>query len=179
MEVLARLWIKMAAFYGKLFINRYGEADDTGMWNEALNDLSEREIEYGFSLIVKGKTDGEYDKFPPNPAQFRKLCLTNTGKSIPGVGSAFNEAATNASALMNQWSHPFIKVAAEKVGMDKLDKLPVHISYPLFVTEFERVCKQARLTHIPTRTIRIDRAEKQVDSYAATKHLAPLLRSLK
>ncbi len=179
MDTLARLWVKLTAFYGKLFTNRFGQADDTGIWFEALNNLSEREIDYAVSLIIKGQTNGEYDKFPPNPAQFRQLCLTDKTHNLPNVGYAFDEANRNLSSGINKWSHPFIKLAAQRVGRLKFQQLQTHLVYREFISEYESVCKQARLSHIPTKTIRLDDSKACVDSLAATKHLTPLLRSIR
>lgn len=67
------LWKRMLANFGSQWTREYGEADgDTAeIWCEALGGLTGEQLARG----VKSCRDwGE--KFPPNLAQFSKLCLT-------------------------------------------------------------------------------------------------------
>lgn len=42
-------------------------------WQDCLTDVHEAQVSHGLRLIKLGKT--EFNKFPPNPVEFRALCL--------------------------------------------------------------------------------------------------------
>lgn len=61
-----------------------GEGEETTtqlkVWRLAISGLNRKQCMAALKLIVEGKT--EFQKFPPNPQEFRDLCL-NMGEQDP------------------------------------------------------------------------------------------------
>jgi hypothetical protein len=90
---IATLWLQLTDIYGMRFINLYGEKD-SGVWFQALRDLTEEEIERGLHAMFR---DERFETWPPNCTQFRHLCLKRN--KLPSVHKAFNEARHNLNFL--------------------------------------------------------------------------------
>lgn len=80
--VSIRLWQRMGEMFGAVFFNQYGATDENGRqtWKEGLAGYSEAQIARG----VKNCLDWNKD-FPPNLAQFAKLCLQLRAEEKPNV----------------------------------------------------------------------------------------------
>lgn len=71
---IASLWLSLVGLYSHLFINKYG-MEDSGVWLETLKDLTPRALDNGIETLRSGGAGDAFCEYPPNPMQFRKLCL--------------------------------------------------------------------------------------------------------
>lgn len=69
------LWKHMLARFGSTWTREYGEADGEAaeIWCEALGGLTGEQLKHGVDACKEWT-----ERFPPNLAQFSKLCLTTT-----------------------------------------------------------------------------------------------------
>ena len=113
-SLISDLWQKLSALYGSAFTKPQGlEVDPTGVWSLTLSSLSGDDIDYGFKKLVLAE---QFDVFPPNPKQFRALCLSRRNKkALPSVGEAFNEAK-NYFRCGTRINHKAILFCALKIG---------------------------------------------------------------
>ena len=81
------LWKQMLAIFGTAWTREYGEAggNTSEIWADSLGGLTGEQIKRGVESCKEWA-----DKFPPNLAQFSKLCLT-TNENTPEV-KAYLEA---------------------------------------------------------------------------------------
>ena len=107
---IAKLFDRFEAFYGDLWVTRYGGSDLAKVrriWGEELADLSGEEIALGVKACRGAK-------FPPTLPEFRQLCR-------PPID--FEQAYAEAVEQMrlredgkDRWSHPSVFWAAVTIG---------------------------------------------------------------
>lgn len=61
----------MSANYCEAFTKKYG-ADDSGIWQTMLIDLTEKELQNGMDKWREGIS--QFAEFPPSPLQFKLIC---------------------------------------------------------------------------------------------------------
>lgn len=109
----------MTSAFGFKFVKSFGERD-TGVWFEALKDLSKRELAYGFRKTLRDTSDVDSrgkGAWPPNVKEFRAHCkswLSDLG--IPSVHTAFREYASAVYCTHPVFSHAIVGVLAERMG---------------------------------------------------------------
>ena len=93
---IASLWISLTSLYSNLFLSKFG-AEDTGTWFECLKDLTPRAIDNGIETLRCGGANGKYAQFPPNPVEFRMLCLAYYANlHLPSEAIAYEEITGRA-----------------------------------------------------------------------------------
>lgn len=143
-SLIATLWLQLTDIYGPLFVNRFGEKD-SGVWYQALSDLSEIEIQAGLEAMIR---DARFETWPPNCTQFRRLCINGLGdKGLPSVHKAFIEARQNLNLSNPGWSHPAIKFTVKYVGLAIMNSGRTDIAFEAFKTGYQKVCERIRRGH--------------------------------
>jgi hypothetical protein len=108
------LFKEMTEYFGFKFSGGYGSVP-TDAWINVLDGLSFESVQNGIS-----RTCREYERgdFPPNPLDFRLLCMpTNEDLGLPSDDDAFNQAVGNASE-----KHPSVIHTLRNMG-DEVYKL--------------------------------------------------------
>ena len=83
------LWRRFSGLYGFTFASQYGD-DPTIEWEMACNGLEPQEIKAGLEKMV---SSGNYKKFPPNPIEFRALCMPcGEDYGLPDDDEAYSQA---------------------------------------------------------------------------------------
>lgn len=138
---MAHLWLKLTDIYGPLFTNRQGEKD-SGVWFEALCDLTENDIKFGIWALYRAP---KHKDWPPTCIQFRHLCLSQyepEENGIPAVHKAFDEARRNLSCSKPHWSHPAIKFTVKLVGIDNVNAARTDLALAAFKPVYKKVCAE-------------------------------------
>lgn len=141
---MAHLWLKLTDTYGPLFTDRQGEKD-SGVWYEALCDLTEIDIKFGLWILPRVK---DHKIWPPTCIQFRHLCLMKNEpemNGLPTIHKAFDEARRNLSCSKPQWSHPAIKFTVKLVGIDKVNAARADLALAAFKPAYLKVCAEISL----------------------------------
>lgn len=142
-SLIAKLWLQLTDIYGALFVNRFGEKD-SGVWNQALSDLSEADIRHGLEAMIR---DARFETWPPNCTQFRHLCLKDSVNELPSVHKAFNEARQNLNLSKPTWSHPAVKFTVKYVGVSVINSGRADVAFEAFKTGYQKVCERIRQGH--------------------------------
>ena len=138
--LIAVLWKQLSDIYGARFTREHGESDVSGVWYQALNDLSRNEFYHGLYALYR---DSRFETWPPNCTEFRHLCLKRAGKGIPTVHEAFREVQAHLlSPKRTRWSHLVVKHALARTGVVFMDKAPVHQTFGVFKSVYEALCQQ-------------------------------------
>lgn len=148
---MALLWKQLSDIYGARFTNVHGETDASGVWYQALNDLSRDDLRHGLHALYR---DSRFETWPPNCTQFRHLCLKRAGEGVPTVHEAFREVQTHLLfPRRTRWSHLLVKHALVRTGVAFMDKAPVHQAFTVFKSVYEELCQQVAegilLTDVP------------------------------
>ncbi|STX59205.1 hypothetical protein [Legionella geestiana] len=135
--------------YGQLFTNRHGLSDN-GTWFEILGDLTPKAIDSGVKRLYATRENGKFCDFPPNPLQFRALCLAWYEEiDLPSAGAAFNEIQRHASCAHQMgWSHPVVRYIAAKLPADFMRIDDVQRAWKMFVPLYETACNLMRQGHV-------------------------------
>ena len=134
--LISILWGQLTDIYGARFVNAYGEKD-SGVWHQALIDLTETQLREGLSLMMRDK---RFETWPPNCTQFRHLCLEGKKQAIPTVHQAFAEARQNAYYASPMWSHPAVKFTVKYVGADVINSPYELKAWEHFSKGYAKVC---------------------------------------
>ncbi|KTC94850.1 hypothetical protein Lfee_2514 [Legionella feeleii] len=138
--LIAVLWKQLSDIYESRFTREHGESDASGVWYQALNDLSRDDLRHGLYALYR---DIRFETWPPNCTQFRHLCLKRTGEGIPTVHEAFREVQAHLlSPKRTRWSHRVVKHALARTGVVFMDKAAVHQSFAVFKSVYEALCQQ-------------------------------------
>jgi hypothetical protein len=133
---IATLWLQLTDIYGARFVNVYGDRD-SGVWYQALNDLTEKELAFGLHTMMR---DVRFETWPPNCTQFRHLCCKNPDReSLPTVHQAFKEARQNYHFTRPVWSHPVIKFTVKQVGLDVVNAARTDMAFAVFKDVYDKV----------------------------------------
>lgn len=133
------LWKKLLAMYGRAFSQQYGiKADEAGIWQTALSLLSKHDIEYGVKKLM---LTNKYTTFPPNPMQFRELCLSRRDSlRLPSLKDAYIEARNFHDTKDYVWTHHAVKFCAVKLGGEALRSPYEKKLFKDFKALYEKVC---------------------------------------
>ena len=116
MTIPEYLFKEMTEYFGFKFSGGYGSVP-TDAWISVLDGLSLERVQLGLA-----RTCQDYEKggFPPNPLDFRLLCMpTNEDLGLPSDEDAFNQAVGNASE-----KHPsVVRTLREEMSSNEVYKL--------------------------------------------------------
>lgn len=70
----------MTSIYGHYFKNVFGTSDG-GIWREMLEGISVSSLDSGLKKIKE--VNSGYEKYPPNPLQFKEICSKFEGIGVP------------------------------------------------------------------------------------------------
>lgn len=177
-EHLKWLWKNLTSLYGQLFTNKHG-LQDNGTWLKVLGDLTPKALESGMERLRRVKGDSQFCNYPPNPLQFRALCLAYyEEQKLPGVGAAFDEIRQKASYGFVGWSHPVVKYTASKLTQEFLKIEDVNKAFTLFCPIYEKVCNLVKQGHqlpdIGTKVFYVKGSNKEI----ARAHLSQMKQLL-
>lgn len=137
-NLIATLWLQLSDIYGARFVNQYGEKD-SGVWYQALHDLSEEDIRFGLYTMMR---DSRFETWPPNCTQFRHLCKRPELKVLPSVHQAFREARENLLFdKPRHWSHPAVKFTVKYAGIELVNSADTQSAFKAFSRAYEKVCE--------------------------------------
>lgn len=106
-SLLDKLWIKMSETYGYRWTSQYGRsAGQDHAWAIALKGMNGNQLANGMIELFKRSRDFPW---PPTSLQFKEMCLLVP--DLPNEGKAWNEA------LMQKYTHPAVKIAANATGI--------------------------------------------------------------
>ena len=135
---IATLWLQLTDIYGAYFTTKHGDKD-SGVWFQALHDVSEEEIALGLRALFD---DERFETWPPNCIQFRHLCIKRRKKELPSVHKAFNEARSNLNFSTITWSHPAVKFTVKHLGVDVVNAARADIAFAEFSKLYAKVCQR-------------------------------------
>lgn len=125
-----RLWVVMTELYADTFVNRYGETPTEG-WTKTLAEVHPNLIGVG---IEKLRNDPRYTTWPPNPMEFKALCVpAPEDYGFPSVEEAYQQAANSI------WKFPIVYFAALGAGTKKVRELHPDKIFPKFKREYNNL----------------------------------------
>ena len=137
----------MTAIYGPLFVSKYG-MQDSGIWLEALQDLTAKALESGVMRLKQLKGAKAFIDFPPNCLQFRALCLAFYEElHIPTASEAYREIKSRYYSTTVYWSHKVVKYIAYNLPKDFLLLEQEQEAYLLFKKLYKEICDLVRQGH--------------------------------
>ena len=149
------------------------------MWFETLKDLTPRALDNGLETLRCASANSKFIEYPPNPMQFRVLCLSYyDALRLPAVSDAYQTFKT--CVRLNNWqdAHPVLKYTAYKLGDDYLKIEADFKTYPVFKEAYQKVCHMAHLgMNIPDVTITTFLPNPSSPA-TAKRHLAQLKQQL-
>jgi len=91
-------WKRMAGLYGYAWTKQNG-VDPTTEWELCLAGTAPETVKKGIDRMTKDKA---FEVFPPNPMQFRSMCLPRgEDLGLPSFEAAFKQATGGST-----WKHP-------------------------------------------------------------------------
>lgn len=117
-------------------MSTYGERD-SGVWEQALSDLTEDELREGLTKMMR---DLRFETWPPNCTQFRHLCASTRASTPPSVMLAFREVQQNKYRSRPTWSHLAIKMTIKCIGVHIAYKDDEREAFKEFSKKYEQVC---------------------------------------
>lgn len=119
--------------------------EDSGAWFECLKDMTPRSLENGVETLRRGGDNGKFVEFPPNPVQFRRLCLAYyVSLGLPSATDAYQQIRGLAN---KNRPHPAVKFTAKKLGAGFFEMENEREARMLFDQMYAKVCHSARLGH--------------------------------
>ena len=116
------------------------------MWFETLKDLTPCALENGIETLRRGGAGDAFCEYPPNPMQFRKLCLAFYAElRLPSVADAYREIKHRAYTTTPHWSHRAVKFTAKKLSDGFLAIEDEREAYAQFKKTYAKVCHLARM----------------------------------
>ena len=102
------LFQRMTGLYGNRFSSAYG-TDPTTEWEMVASNCTPEMLKRGLDRCVK-----EFESWPPNPIEFRALCLPQAEDlGLPGEDQAFAQAVGNVKER-----HPSVLLTMRNMGSD-------------------------------------------------------------
>lgn len=172
---LKSLWTELTNVYGPLFVNKNG-AKPNVTWFEALKDLTPKALVSGMERL---RQENKFIEFPPNCLQFRGLCLAFYEElGLPSTIDAFREVRMKAYRQTIHYSHPVVKLTAQKLTIEFLDIEDEGKAYAIFKEAYEGVCFLVKQGHpLPPMTERTLMVRPQTRKIGET-HLEQMKRLL-
>ncbi len=126
---------------------------DNGTWLDVLGDLTPKALESGMERLKRSDAQSQFRDYPPNPLQFRALCLAFYEElTLPNVGAAFNEIQLNYTLDKHSWSHPVVQYTAQKMGGALMNIEHQQEAFGVFKPIYEQVCHLVKQGHdLPTQ----------------------------
>jgi hypothetical protein len=135
--------MSFTSLYSNLFLSKFGSEDTTGTWFECLKDLTPLAIENGIETLRRGGANGKYAQFPPNPVEFRMLCLDYYEHlNLPSVAVAYEEITGRANRPCAA-----VKFTAKKLGADFFEIKDERVARVIFEKMYAKVCHLVRMGH--------------------------------
>ena len=175
---LSWLWQQLTKIYGVLFTNKHG-LQDNGIWLEILGDLTPRALESGLERLKKVEKNSKFAEFPPNPLQFRALCLAfYEAMNLPGAGTAFDEVCMNRERNLSSWSHPVVAFTASRLTSEFWSITDINKAFELFTPLYTRVCELVKQGHELPETKPLKRVRQSGSRQVGQQHLMALKKHL-
>ena len=170
---IASLWMSLTSLYSNLFLSKFG-AEDTGTWFECLKDLTPRAIDNGIETLRCGGANGKYAQFPPNPVEFRMLCLAYYANlHLPSEAIAYEEITGRANRPC-----PAVKFTAKKLGADFFKMKDDRVARELFNKTYAKVCHLVRMGHELPDELEPLLLNKPISRDVGKSHLKALIQHL-
>jgi len=139
--IISKLWISLTSLYSNLFLSKFGTEDTTGTWFECLKDLTPHAIDNGIETLRCGGANGKYAQFPPNPVEFRMLCLAYYEHlNLPSVAVAYEEMTGRANR-----PSAVVKFTAKKLGAGFFEIKDERVARVMFEKMYAKVCHLVRM----------------------------------
>lgn len=163
------VWMKLTSIYGQLFVTKNG-VSDSGVWFMALKDLTPKALESGIERLMNLSHGKQFCDFPPNPLQFRALCLGFYEQlRLPSASDAYREIKSRSYITSENWSHSVVKYTAKRLGIQFLETDDDAKTYAQFKRVYEQVCHLVKQGHeVPEIKDPIMRVEKNPVNNAKT-----------
>lgn len=170
----------MVGSYSILFTNKYG-VKDNGTWFETLKDLTPMAINSGLEKLRSLEMGLKFAEFPPNPMQFRALCMSfYADLKLPTASEAYQEIYEYEQYGRQCFSHPVVHFAAyQLLGNDFYGLERDCERYPLFKKAYEEVCLMARKGHPLPELKAMPKPFKKTSTEVANRHIREMQRLLK
>jgi hypothetical protein len=169
-----RLFDKMAARYGSLFVDRFSMVPRDLMAREWADELSQ----YSRSELARGVEGLRGCKFPPTLPEFQALCRPPIDTEM-----AYHEALANLRKRERggnpEWTHPAIYWAASEVGGHDMRTLPYHHIKARWERTLKAQLSKSEWPPIPVALLPIAAPEKvkpHPEALAKIKALADSMR---
>lgn len=171
-------WEEMTGLYGYMFTRQFGY-EPTNAWSSVMVGLTPGQIKQGISRCLE-----KHLKYPPNPIEFRDLCLSPDLKSFGLLEGkeAFQHACVEVGKppMSRSWHHPAIYEAALRVGISFFkDARPGSYEERRFIETYQEVCEEVvsgRTFEVPALEHR--KKEKPLPPVEAKKRAKSLKASL-
>jgi hypothetical protein len=124
------LFKEMTEYFGYKFSGGYGSVP-TDAWINVLDGLSFESVQNGIS-----RTCREYERgdFPPNPLDFRLLCMpTNEDLGLPSDEDAFDQAVGNVTE-----KHPSVVITLRGMDVQKLRRAEAGKAWRYFKKQWDQ-----------------------------------------
>lgn len=143
------LFDKMSLSYGKKFVDQWGGVDPKKLkdhWAEQLAVMSRTELSRGYRAL-------ETREWPPTLPEFKKLCRPEIN-----IDAAVTEAVEQIvlrTQGKDQWSHPAIYWAAQKVGYFEMTTLTHAQLRVRFASILDDIVSKGSVPPIPARQFQV------------------------
>lgn len=139
------------------------------MWFKVLSDLTPKALESGIERLHKTE---KFLDYPPNPLQFRALCLAFYEElKLPTAASAYQEIKSIGLGLNSYAANPIIRFIASKLPEDFF-LLQEQAAYRVFERVYSKVCHLVKQGHpLPQLKKEKQFAKKPINHAVGQAHL--------
>ncbi len=137
------LFDKMALSYGKRFTDQWGGVEPTKLkdhWAKELACMSRKELSRGYAAL-------ERRDWPPTLPEFKKMC--RPGIDVDAALTEAIEQLQRRNQGKDNWSHPAIYWAAQKVGYYEMTTMTHAQLKPRFAVALEDVMTKGDIKPVP------------------------------
>ena len=114
----------------------------------ALKDLTPKALDSGIERLMNLSHGKQFCDFPPNPLQFKALCLGFYEQlRLPKASDAYREIKSRTYITSQNWSHPVVKYTAKRLGKNFLETDDDSQTYAQFKQVYEQVCHLVKQGH--------------------------------
>jgi hypothetical protein len=125
-------------------------------------------------LLRTGKAGNKLAEFPPNPVEFRKLCLSyNEGLRLPSDSEAYLQLMGRSNR-----PHPAVQFTAKKLAHDFQEREDNRETYLKFQAVYHKVCHLVRMGHAFPNSPEPIFLEKPKNETVAKAHLRQIRQLL-
>lgn len=176
---LSALFTTLSGLYTNLFTAKYG-IKDNGTWFEVLKDLTPMAINKGLEKLRDLSVNLKFVDYPPNPLQFRALCMSwYEDLGLPKASAAYEEILQFEEQGGSTWSHSVVRYIAHKLVNNNFYGFTRDCDrYGRFLQVYDEVCLRVRKGFIlPEINMQKD-IRKKVTPGVSTANLAQMKRLL-